>query len=142
MIVSEAINRPTIGKDTHTMSKDNVIDLKKPEAFVADPITELVRNGAKQILAKALEAEISIFINHYKELTDDLGRQRIVRNGYLPEREIQTGIGTVDNPKAIFGVTNHGEISSYTAAMIKKLGINTFTNSGITTDFRHAGVFH
>ncbi len=95
LIVLEAINRPTIGKDTRTMSKYNVIDLKKPEAFVTDPITEWVRNGAKQILANALKAEISIFINHYKELTDEFGRQRIVRNGYLPEREIQTGIGPV-----------------------------------------------
>ena len=77
------------------MSKDNVIDLKRPEAFVNDPITELVRNGARQILAKALEAEISIFVNQYKDLLDEMGRQRVVRNGYLPEREIQTGIGPV-----------------------------------------------
>jgi hypothetical protein len=56
LIVSEAINRPTIGKDTHTMSKNNVVELKKPDVFVNDPITELVRNGAREILAKALEA--------------------------------------------------------------------------------------
>jgi putative transposase len=43
----------------------------------------------------ALEAEIDLFINQYKELTDDLGRQRIVRNGHLPERNVQTGIGAV-----------------------------------------------
>lgn len=95
MIVLEAINRPTIGKDTHTMSKDNVIDLKKPDVFINDPITELVRNGARQILANALESEIAIFINQYRDLVDELGRQRVVRNGYLPEREIQTGIGPV-----------------------------------------------
>ena len=80
---------------THTMSKDNVVELKKPDVFVNDPITELVRNGAREILAKALEAEISVFIHQYKELVDDLGRQRVVRNGYLPERDIQTGIGPV-----------------------------------------------
>ena len=77
------------------MSKDNVIDLKKPDVFINDPITELVRNGARQILANALESEITIFINQYKDLVDELGRQRVVRNGYLPEREIQTGIGPV-----------------------------------------------
>ena len=54
LIVLEAINRPTIGKDTRTMSKDNVVELKKPDVFIKDPITELVRNGARQILAKAL----------------------------------------------------------------------------------------
>ncbi|MCP4745188.1 MAG: hypothetical protein GY874_03455 [Desulfobacteraceae bacterium] len=45
------------------------------------------------MLAQALEAEIEIFISQYRDLTDEMGRQRIVRNGHLPEREIQTGIG-------------------------------------------------
>ncbi|BBO74576.1 hypothetical protein DSCW_19930 [Desulfosarcina widdelii] len=40
LIVLEAINRPTIGKDTRTMSKDNVVELKKPDVFVNDPISE------------------------------------------------------------------------------------------------------
>jgi len=77
------------------MSKDNVIELKKPDVFINDPITELVRNGAREILANALEAEIEIFIQQYKDLVDELGRQRVVRNGYLPERGVQTGIGPV-----------------------------------------------
>jgi len=77
------------------MSKDNVIDLKKPEPFVDDPITDILRQGARKLLAQALETEIEIFINNYKELTDDSGHQRVVRNGYLPERNIQTGIGPV-----------------------------------------------
>jgi putative transposase len=42
-----------------------------------------------------LEIEIEIFVNQYKELRDQMGLQRIVRNGYLPERQIQTGIGPV-----------------------------------------------
>jgi hypothetical protein len=53
LIVSEAINRPTSGKDTLTMSNDNVVELKKPDVFVNDPVTQLVRNGARQILAKS-----------------------------------------------------------------------------------------
>jgi putative transposase len=77
------------------MSKNNVIDLKKPEPFVDDPITDILRQGARTLLAQALEAEIEMFANQYKELKDHLGRQRIVRNGYLPEREIQTGVGPV-----------------------------------------------
>ncbi|MCK5783887.1 MAG: IS256 family transposase [Desulfobacterales bacterium] len=77
------------------MSKDNVIDLKKPEHFVDDPITDILRQGARKLLAQALETEIDIFLNNYKELTDESGHQRIVRNGYLPERNIQTGIGPV-----------------------------------------------
>ena len=77
------------------MSQNNVIDLKKPEPFVDDPITEIIRQGARKLLAQALEAEIELFINRYAELRDELGRQRIVRNGYLPQREIQSGVGAV-----------------------------------------------
>ena len=51
------------------MSKDNVIDLKKPETFVDDPITDILRQGARKLLAQALETEIEIFLNNYKELT-------------------------------------------------------------------------
>lgn len=77
------------------MTNDNVISLKKPESFIDDPITEILRNGARKLLTQALEAEIELFMAQYKDLTDELGHQRIVRNGYLPEREIQTGIGPV-----------------------------------------------
>ena len=77
------------------MKKDNVIDFKKPEPFIDDPITELLRHGARRLLTAALEAEVDIFLNQYKEIHDQKGHQRVVRNGYLPEREIQTGIGQV-----------------------------------------------
>jgi len=77
------------------MKKDNVIGIKKPEAFINDPISELLRQGARRLLTAALEAEISSFINQYKGIQDKNGHQRVVRNGYLPEREIQTGIGQV-----------------------------------------------
>ena len=77
------------------MNQNNVFDLKKPEPFVDDPITEIIRQGARKLLAQALEAEIEHFISQYDELRDELGRQRIVRNGYLPQREIQSGVGAV-----------------------------------------------
>ena len=77
------------------MNKDNLIELKNPEPFVDDPITEILRNGAKKLLAEALEAEIAGFLSQYADLKDDQGRMRVTRNGYLPEREIQTGIGPV-----------------------------------------------
>jgi putative transposase len=82
-------------KDTHTMSKDNLLAFKTPERFVDDPITEVLRTGARKLLAEALEVEIEDYLSHYKELKDNRNRQRVVRNGYLPEREVQTGIGPV-----------------------------------------------
>ena len=77
------------------MPKDNVVDFKKPETFVDDPITDVLRTGAKKLLAEALEAEIYSFLCQYRDLRDDQGRKRVVRNGHLPERSIQTGIGPV-----------------------------------------------
>ena len=77
------------------MSTNNVIDLKNPEPFIDDPITDIFTPWSKKIVAPALKAEIELLINQYKELEDHLGRQRILHNGYLPEREFQTGIGTV-----------------------------------------------
>jgi len=82
-------------KDTPTMPKDNVIELKKPERFVDDPITEVLRTGARKLLAEALEVEIEDYISQYKDLKDNQNRRRVVRNGYLPEREVQTGIGPI-----------------------------------------------
>ncbi len=50
------------------MSKDNVIDLKKPEQFIDDQITTIIRQGARKLLAQALEAEIELFTNQYADL--------------------------------------------------------------------------
>ncbi|UCE53840.1 MAG: IS256 family transposase [Desulfobacterales bacterium] len=77
------------------MSQDNVIELKKPDTFVDDPISDILRQGARKLLAEALEAEIENFLALYADLKDAQGRQRVTRNGYLPERQIQTGIGAV-----------------------------------------------
>ncbi len=77
------------------MAKDNVIDLKKPESFIDDPTTDILRQGARRLLCAALEAEVETFLKQYKDISDGKGWQRVVRNGYLPEREIQTGIGQV-----------------------------------------------
>jgi putative transposase len=95
VIVSAKTRLTQKRKDTHTMPKDNVVDFKKPETFVDDPITDVLRTGAKKLLAEALEAEIDSFLCQYRDLRDDQGRKRVVRNGHLPERDIQTGIGQV-----------------------------------------------
>ena len=78
------------------MPKDTVIEFEKPEPFVDDPITDILRSGARSLLAEALETEIEIFLSQYSELKDAQGRTRITRNGHLPAREIQTGIGAVE----------------------------------------------
>jgi putative transposase len=72
----------------------NVFQLSQPGTF-SDPLTEVLRNGARALLTQAVEAEVSSLLScHADKLTDD-GRRRLVRHGHLPEREIMTGIGPV-----------------------------------------------
>ncbi|MBU1420705.1 MAG: transposase, partial [Proteobacteria bacterium] len=77
------------------MSKNKIIALKMPGEISEDPLTELLRTGAKKLIADAVEAELQQLLSQYADLRSGLGHQQVVRNGYLPEREIQTGIGPV-----------------------------------------------
>ena len=76
------------------MSNDNVIHLIQPGIF-DDQLTEVLRNGARALLAKAVEAEVTDFLGKHADLKTSDGRQRVVRHGHLPEREVMTGIGPV-----------------------------------------------
>ena len=73
------------------MSHDNVINFGQPE----NPLQQLLKKGAQQLLAQAIEAELQILLEHYAELTVD-NKQAVVRNGYLPERNLQTGLGDIE----------------------------------------------
>ncbi len=77
------------------MRDDTVVSLRQPGSFSDDPLTDILRAGARQLLAQAIEAEVEGHIAAHVDLTDAEGRRRVVRHGYLPEREIQTGIGAV-----------------------------------------------
>ncbi|WP_035274998.1 transposase, partial [Desulfogranum japonicum] len=77
------------------MNKNKIISLKKPGEFSEDPLTELLRHGARQLIADAVEAELQDLLQQYADVKNDRGHRQVVRNGYLPEREIQTGIGPV-----------------------------------------------
>ncbi len=73
----------------------NVLAMRAAVPRPGDAVAELLRNGAQALLEKALEAEIAAHLASYEPLKDSQGRQRIVRNGYLPQRELQTGVGPV-----------------------------------------------
>ena len=77
------------------MKEDTIIQLRQPGSFSDDPLTDLLRASARQLLAQAVEAEIDAHIAVHADLTDGNGHRRIVRHGFLPEREVQTGIGAV-----------------------------------------------
>jgi putative transposase len=75
------------------VEEDNVVDYRNPGVPlpVADALTEVLRRGAKELLQQAVDAEVAEVIAHYEALKDEHGWQRVVRNGYLPARTIQTG---------------------------------------------------
>ena len=76
------------------MEKHTVVSLKDRE-LVNDPLTDLLKSGARKLLRQAIETELEELLLHYAGQRSEQGHARVVRNGYLPERSIQTGIGPV-----------------------------------------------
>jgi transposase-like protein len=76
------------------MGKDNVVEFRGREAS-ADLLTELLRTGAQQLICQAVEAELQELLEQHSERRTGDGKAGVVRNGYLPERELQTGVGPV-----------------------------------------------
>ncbi len=77
------------------MREDTVVQLRQPGTFSEDPLTEILRLGARRLLAQAVEMEVTTFVEMHADLTDEAGRRRVVRHDYLPDLEIHTGIGPV-----------------------------------------------
>jgi transposase-like protein len=73
----------------------NVFALVQPGTFT-DRLTDVLRDGARALLAQAVEAEVAGFLGEHADKRTDDGRQRLVRHGHLPERSIMTGIGAVE----------------------------------------------
>jgi transposase-like protein len=90
------------------MSRDTtVIAFRQPDA-IDDPLTELVREGARRMLAQVLIAEADAFVALWKDVKLPDGRDRIVRHGHGPHRAIQTGVGPIEVRRA--KVRDRGEV--------------------------------
>jgi putative transposase len=75
-------------------SSSSVVPLRQPDE-TDDPLTAVLRSGARWLLAQAVEAEADAFLAAMKGARLADGRERIVRHGHGPERLIQTGIALV-----------------------------------------------
>ncbi len=77
------------------MKSDNVIPLTSPDEIETSRsvLEEIARTGAIKMLQAALVAEADELIHRFSNIVDDEGKRVVVRNGYLPEREIVTGLG-------------------------------------------------
>jgi transposase-like protein len=81
-------------KERYAVPNDTVVKLIQPGTF-SDQLTDVLRNGARALLAQAVEAEVADFLGTHAELKTEDGHRRVVRHGHLPEREVMTGIGPV-----------------------------------------------
>jgi len=75
-------------------SSSSVVPLRQPDT-TEDPLTAILRSGARRLLAQAIEAEADAFLATMKGIQLPDGRDRVVRHGHGPERQVQTGIGAV-----------------------------------------------
>ncbi len=83
------------------MTEHKVISYRQKDE-IDDPLTDILRAGARRLIAQAVEAEFETFLASHAELLLADGRQRVVRHGHAPVRTIQTGVGPVEveQPKA------------------------------------------
>lgn len=77
------------------MKKRSRAEQKNPDEYTEDPLTAVLRKGARDLLAQAVETEATAFLAAHAAIRDDEGHQMIVLNGHLPERTMQTGIGAI-----------------------------------------------
>jgi putative transposase len=78
---------------TMDFSTDDVRIVPMPQA--QDVLTEVLCQGAQQLLAQAIDAEVADWLQHHQHCRDAEGRRQVVRNGHLPRRTITTGLGSI-----------------------------------------------
>lgn len=79
------------------MNKDSRNLQDNPEKnIVTHPLDEIVRQGAQEMLEKALEIEVDLFLERYQYILDDDGNRKIVRNGRHRARKVITGAGAIE----------------------------------------------
>src|SRR5215203_4860129 len=105
------------------MSDSTVVPLRQPDT-IEDPLTAVLRSGARRLLAQAIEAEAEAFLAEMKGARLPDGRERVVRHGHAPERLVQTGIGPVAVRRAKLRDRGAGEAGAervrFTSALLPK----------------------
>jgi putative transposase len=100
----------------------NVVCLRQPDE-IDDPLTDILRTGARKLLAQAVETEAEAFLAGMRELKLPDGRDRLVRHGHGPERMIQTGIGPVAVNRVKIrdrGATGDGDRVRFSSSILPK----------------------
>jgi len=103
-------------------TNSTVVSFEHPDAL-DDPLTSVLRDGARRLLAEAVEAEAEAFLAAMQDERLADGRARLVRHGHGPERTIQTGIGPVPVRRVRLrdrGAGSDGERITFTSAILPK----------------------
>jgi putative transposase len=128
---------------------ENTVVAFKQEGAIDDPLTEILRSGAKRLIEQAVEAEFAAFFAQHAELKLPDGRRRGVRHGHDPVRAIQTGVGPVEveKPKARDRGADANERIRYASSILPKWARRTksldvllpaLSLRGVSTgDFQH-----
>jgi putative transposase len=83
-------------EESPAMRESTTVPSTGPVAGTQDVLTEILRNGARQMLSQAIQAEVAAWIDEHAHVKDQAGRHQVVRNGYLPERTLLTGVGPIE----------------------------------------------
>ena len=103
-------------------SSSSVVFVRQPDA-IDDPLTAVLRSGARRLLAQAIEAEADAFLATMKGMQLADGRDRVVRHGHGPERQVQTGIGPVAVQRVRLrdrGAVETGDRIRFTSAILPR----------------------
>ncbi len=99
-----------------------VVSLRQIEA-IEDPLTTVLRSGARRLLSQAIEAEAEAFLALMKGVQLPDGRDRVVRHGHAPERVVETGIGPVEVQRVKLRDRGAGEVGDrirFTSAILPR----------------------
>jgi putative transposase len=91
----QAPHRPEWAERYATVEKSSGKLVAFPVESTRDVLMEVLREGARQMLAAAIEAEVGAYVTSREHLVDEVGHRVVVRNGRLPARTIQTPLGEV-----------------------------------------------
>src|ERR687893_29758 len=104
------------------LNPTSIVRLRQPDE-IDDPLTEVLRTGARRLLAQAVEMEAEAFLAAMQDLRLPDGRARLVRHGHGPERNIQTGIGPVPVARVKIrdrGATGAGDRIRFSSTILPK----------------------
>ena len=76
------------------METTNIVDFARRDGMT-DALTQLLKSGAQELIAAAVEAELACYMVQFSEVRTSMGHAAVVRNGHHPARPFQTGIGPV-----------------------------------------------